>query len=124
MNVENFNQYLEKSIFNKKRLKELKNKFQQQQIPKETENIFIEAFLGYLANIYQNLEDYIPFYFENVIMRRKIHEFSTSNEKTEIKKDVKEKIEQLSIELEEKDQFLEKVAVRIQKIYANLYKES
>ncbi|TFF94097.1 MAG: hypothetical protein EU543_02115 [Promethearchaeota archaeon] len=109
-------EYLEKWVFDEGKLKELKQQLKKQIDENLSEKVILTMILNYLASIYENLCDFIPFYFDNIITKQEIQSFSekiyTSQEKTDAI--------QIRDQLREREEFLKQIAKRIQQISQNV----
>jgi len=105
--------YLEKYVFDESKLKEVKQQLKKREIGDLSEKNLLTIILDYLAHIYENLCSFIPFYFDNIITKQEIQSFSekinSSQEKTDDSIHIRD-------QLREREDFLEEIAKRIQKI--------
>ncbi|MFO7795405.1 MAG: hypothetical protein ACQERB_10930 [Promethearchaeati archaeon] len=110
-------EYLEKWVFDEVKLKELKEQLMKRVDEHLSEKVILTMILDYLASIYENLCSFIPFYFDNIISKQEIESFS--NKIYSSQENIDDSI-QIRDQLREREEFLEQIAKRIQKIFQRL----
>ncbi|TXT63106.1 MAG: hypothetical protein BAJALOKI3v1_430002 [Promethearchaeota archaeon] len=108
---------LEKVIFDEKELKALKEDLNALSIKDRSDGTILKRFLHYLAGTYEQLLEFIPFHYEQITQRMEISTFAKIKNSADYSS---QEISHLQSELEEKDAFLEQIALRIQGIYTRI----
>jgi len=111
---------LEHQIFNETNLKMLKKKLKELATEKSNEKEIFTLFIKYLVKIFKGLSENLPFYLDQILMKQEIEDFSEG--KIPLKKNNEEYTE-LKSQLREKDEFLEQMAEKIQRIYTKITTE-
>ncbi len=95
-------------------MKKLKEKVEKIELTKETQKKLVKLFISHLANIFEMLNEKLPFYFENYTIKKK--------ETNENNNHSNESLEILEIqnELKNKNEFLMDIGFRINEIYKKL----
>jgi len=113
-----FKEYLEKWVFDETELKKIKQKLQNQGGKSISKNEILTLILEYLAHIYENLQNFLPFYFDHIVAQNELHVFSEQENDSE-----NNKFRIIQNQLKEREELLELVAQRIRKISNKIAKK-
>lgn len=108
---------VEDSLFDVKKLKELKKKLHRLPLQEEEISRIIKQIVKYLAEAYDSLEKRLPFYIENYWKSKDLSEFADNAEKPQ---EINLSTGSLEKKIRERDELLLSLKKRITEIYKKL----
>ncbi|MBD3215976.1 MAG: hypothetical protein GF311_25415 [Candidatus Lokiarchaeota archaeon] len=102
---ETMKELVESTVFRMEELQDLKDTLNLLKLPEEQKKELIKSFLLYLTKIYEDLNDQLPFFFEHLVIRKELEEYSSDGKKSTS--------ETLNDKLREREELLEKIGTRL-----------